>query len=94
MFERSTETGSVWVTLKRSSLKSKAIRNKMATAGEVIEYRCRIHATNGKKTLSTLKYKILLWTLLVMEKLVDIVHFLHLEIHEAFGSASAFRNYK
>ena len=23
----------------------------------------------------------------VMEKLVDIVHFLHLEIHEAFGSA-------
>lgn len=22
-----------------------------------------------------------------MEKLVDIVHFLHLEIHEAFGSA-------
>ena len=23
----------------------------------------------------------------VMEKLVDIVHFLHVEIHEAFGSA-------
>ncbi|RYR54046.1 hypothetical protein Ahy_A06g029296 isoform B [Arachis hypogaea] len=25
-------------------------------------------------------------TLLVIEKLVDIVHFLHLEIHEAFGN--------
>lgn len=23
----------------------------------------------------------------VMEKLVDVVHFLHLEIHEAFGNA-------
>ncbi|QHO56018.1 Signal recognition particle 14 kDa protein [Arachis hypogaea] len=53
MFERSTETGSVWVTLKRSSLKSKAVRNKMATAGEAIEYRCLIRATNGKKTIST-----------------------------------------
>ncbi|QHN99872.1 Signal recognition particle 14 kDa protein [Arachis hypogaea] len=53
MFERSTEAGSVWVTLKRSSLKSKAVRNKMATAGEAIEYRCLIRATNGKKTIST-----------------------------------------
>ncbi|KAH0459809.1 hypothetical protein IEQ34_010472 [Dendrobium chrysotoxum] len=31
--------------------------------------------------------KICLPTLQVMEKLVDIVHFMHFEIHEAFGSA-------
>ncbi|XP_059430912.1 signal recognition particle 14 kDa protein-like isoform X2 [Corylus avellana] len=53
MFERSNEKGSVWVTLKRSSLKSKVQRNKMATAGEAIEYRCLIRATDGKKTIST-----------------------------------------
>ncbi|XP_047330744.1 signal recognition particle 14 kDa protein-like [Impatiens glandulifera] len=53
MFERNTEQGSVWVTLKRSSMKSKVKRNKMATAGEVIEYRCLIRATDGKKTIST-----------------------------------------
>ncbi|KAI4332027.1 hypothetical protein L6164_016968 [Bauhinia variegata] len=53
MFERSTEKGSVWVTLKRSSLKSKAQKNKLATAGEAIEYRCLIRATDGKKTIST-----------------------------------------
>ncbi|XP_016200737.1 signal recognition particle 14 kDa protein-like [Arachis ipaensis] len=88
----------------------------MATAGEAIEYRCLIHATNGKKTISTsgvqkqlpvgasrvtllvrnLKKKSLWSRILeeVMEKLVDIVYFLHLEIHEAFGSAGAFKNYK
>ncbi|KAL2329375.1 hypothetical protein Fmac_022802 [Flemingia macrophylla] len=53
MFERSTEKGSVWVTLKRSSLKSKVQRNKLATAGEPIEFRCLIRATDGKKTIST-----------------------------------------
>ncbi|KAG7019502.1 Signal recognition particle 14 kDa protein, partial [Cucurbita argyrosperma subsp. argyrosperma] len=53
MFERSTEKGSVWVTLKRSSLKSKVQRNKMTTAGQPIEYRCLIRATDGKKTIST-----------------------------------------
>ncbi|GAU44299.1 hypothetical protein TSUD_267940 [Trifolium subterraneum] len=53
MFERSTEKGSVWVTLKRSSLKSKVQKNKLATAGETIEYRCLIRATDGKKTIST-----------------------------------------
>ncbi|KAI4323906.1 hypothetical protein L6164_023479 [Bauhinia variegata] len=52
MFERSTEKGSVWVTLKRSSLKSKAQKNKLVTAGEAIEYRCLIRATDGKKTIS------------------------------------------
>ncbi|KAK4594456.1 hypothetical protein RGQ29_018226 [Quercus rubra] len=53
MFEHSTEKGSVWVTLKRSSLKSKVQKNKMTTAGDVIEYRCLIRATDGKKTIST-----------------------------------------
>ncbi|KAA8527255.1 hypothetical protein F0562_034648 [Nyssa sinensis] len=53
MFEHSTENGSVWVTLKRSSMKSKVKRNKMKSAGEVIEYRCLIRATDGKKTIST-----------------------------------------
>ncbi|MED6169077.1 RNA-binding signal recognition particle subunit srp14, variant 2 [Stylosanthes scabra] len=36
-----------------SSLKSKVVRNKMVTAGEAIEYKCLIRATNGKKTIST-----------------------------------------
>jgi hypothetical protein len=36
-----------------ASLKSKVQRNKMATAGEAIEYRCLIRATDGKKTIST-----------------------------------------
>ncbi|CAN0918127.1 Signal recognition particle 14 kDa protein [Linum grandiflorum] len=53
MFEHSTEKGSVWVTLKRSSLKSKLQRNKMSAAGQPLEYRCLIRATNGKKTIST-----------------------------------------
>ncbi|XP_054791588.1 signal recognition particle 14 kDa protein-like [Prosopis cineraria] len=53
MFERSTEKGSVWVTLKRSSLKSKVQGNKLASAGETIEYRCLIRATDVKKTIST-----------------------------------------
>ncbi|KAK4433798.1 Signal recognition particle protein [Sesamum alatum] len=54
MFERTTEKGSVWVTLKHSSDKSKVQRNKMKTAGEKIEYRCLIRATDGKKTISTM----------------------------------------
>ncbi|KAK4489934.1 hypothetical protein RD792_000583 [Penstemon davidsonii] len=54
MFERTTEKGSVWVTLKHSSNKSKVQRNKMKTAGEKVEYRCLIRATDGKKTISTL----------------------------------------
>ncbi|KAK4399905.1 Signal recognition particle protein [Sesamum angolense] len=54
MFERTTEKGSVWVTLKHSSDKSKVQRNKMKTAGEKIEYRCLIRATDSKKTISTM----------------------------------------
>ncbi|KAL2459866.1 Signal recognition particle 14 kDa protein [Forsythia ovata] len=53
MFERTTEKGSVWVTLKHSSEKSKVQRNKMKTSGEKIEFRCLIRATDGKKTIST-----------------------------------------
>ncbi|KAF8393849.1 hypothetical protein HHK36_020047 [Tetracentron sinense] len=53
MYERTMEKGSVWVTLKRSSMKSKVKRNKMTTAGDAIEYRCLVRATDGKKTIST-----------------------------------------
>ncbi|KAL6342373.1 hypothetical protein AAG906_009046 [Vitis piasezkii] len=49
MFEHSTTKRSVWVTLKRSSLKSKVQRNKITTAGEAIDYRCLIRATDGKR---------------------------------------------
>lgn len=94
MFERTTEKGSVWVTLKHceflflipyyfpplldtyfyrlcfltwtnfdcffalspASDKSKVKRNKMKTAGEKIEYRCLIRATDGNKTISTMVY--------------------------------------
>ena len=34
-------------------LASKAKLNKMKTAGEVMEYRCLVRATDGKKTIST-----------------------------------------
>ncbi|EYU42834.1 hypothetical protein MIMGU_mgv1a015660mg [Erythranthe guttata] len=54
MFERTTEKGSVWVTLKHSSDKSKVKINKMKTAGEKIEYKCLVRATDGKKTISTM----------------------------------------
>ncbi|EYU36700.1 hypothetical protein ABFS82_14G291400 [Erythranthe guttata] len=54
MFERTTEKGSVWVTLKHSSDKSKLKRDKMKTAGEKIEYKCLVRATDGKKTISTM----------------------------------------
>ncbi|KAJ6878054.1 hypothetical protein NC652_031739 [Populus alba x Populus x berolinensis] len=53
LYQNSTDKGSIWVTLKRSSMKSKVQRNKMATNGEPIEYRCLIRATDGKKTIST-----------------------------------------
>ncbi|CAH9096065.1 unnamed protein product [Cuscuta epithymum] len=54
MFERTMEKGSVWVTLKHSSDKSKAQRNKLKTSGEKIEYKCLIRATDGKKNISTM----------------------------------------
>ncbi|KAL6504116.1 RNA-binding signal recognition particle subunit srp14 [Orobanche gracilis] len=56
MFERTTEKGSVWVTLKhyKSSDKSKVKRNKMKTAGEKIEFKCLVRATDGKKNIATM----------------------------------------
>ncbi|KAG0493226.1 hypothetical protein HPP92_004220 [Vanilla planifolia] len=53
MFEQTKEKGSVWVTFKRSSMKSKAKKNKMETAGEDIEYKCLVRATDSKKSIST-----------------------------------------
>lgn len=53
MYERTVEKGSVWVTLKRSSMKCKAAVNKLKTKGEAVEYRCLVRATDGKKTIST-----------------------------------------
>ncbi|CAM8882396.1 hypothetical protein QQ045_019198 [Rhodiola kirilowii] len=53
MFERNAEKGSVWVNFKRSSLKSKVVRNKMRTKGETIEYRCLVRASDGKKKIAT-----------------------------------------
>ncbi|GAA0153081.1 hypothetical protein Leryth_006498 [Lithospermum erythrorhizon] len=53
MFERTTEKGSVWVTLKHSSDMSKVKRNKMKSAGEKIEFKCLVRATDGKKTIAT-----------------------------------------
>ncbi|XVF29953.1 hypothetical protein REPUB_Repub16aG0015600 [Reevesia pubescens] len=49
----------------------------------------RAELKSQKKHVRSLKKKSLWSKILeeVMEKLVDIVHFLHLEIHEAFGSA-------
>ncbi|CAH2058153.1 unnamed protein product [Thlaspi arvense] len=65
MFEKSKEKGSVWVTLKRyvsfievillvsATLKSKLQKRKLSSAGETMEYRCLIRATDAKKTIST-----------------------------------------
>ncbi|WCJ44107.1 hypothetical protein M5689_024797 [Euphorbia peplus] len=49
----------------------------------------RAELKSQRKHVKTLKKKSLWSKILeeVMEKLVDIVHFLHLEIHESFGSA-------
>ncbi|KAL5704218.1 RNA helicase [Ranunculus cassubicifolius] len=51
----------------------------------------RAELKSQKKHVRSLKKKSLWSKVLeeVMEKLVDIVHFLHLEIHEAFGSADS-----
>ncbi|KAI3838942.1 hypothetical protein MKW92_046103 [Papaver armeniacum] len=51
MYGRSTEKGSVWVTFKRSSMKSKAQRNKLGA--DALEFRCLVRATDSKKTIST-----------------------------------------
>ncbi|KAJ1272848.1 hypothetical protein BS78_06G233800 [Paspalum vaginatum] len=53
MYERSTEKGSVWLTMKRSSLKNKAQLQKMEKKGQEVEYRCLVRASDGKKSIST-----------------------------------------
>ena len=53
MYERSTEKGSVWVTMKRSSMKCQARLKKMASKGEPVEYRCLVRASDGKRNIST-----------------------------------------
>ncbi|XLR23212.1 hypothetical protein S83_051112, partial [Arachis hypogaea] len=135
MFEQSTETGSVWVTLEDASLQALGDRKGINRFGDFSAPldEALIHASldlSGRPHLSynldiptqrvgtydaqgvqkqlpvgasrvtllvrNLKKKSLWSRILeeVMEKLVDIVYFLHLEIHEAFGSAGAFKNYK
>ncbi|KAL3574262.1 hypothetical protein D5086_024875 [Populus alba] len=56
----------------------------------------RAELKSQRKHVKSLKKKSLWSKILeeVMEKLVDIVHFLHLEIHEAFGSADGNRPVK
>ncbi|KAJ7969717.1 DUF668 family protein [Quillaja saponaria] len=56
----------------------------------------RAELKSQKKHVRSLKKKSL-WSKILeegMEKLVDIVHFLHLEIHEAFGSADSDKQVK
>ncbi|KQJ84691.1 signal recognition particle 14 kDa protein [Brachypodium distachyon] len=53
MYERSTEKGSVWVTMKRSSLKCAARLKKMEKKGQTVEYMCLVRATDGKRNIST-----------------------------------------
>uniref|UniRef100_A0A0E0KVG0 Signal recognition particle 14 kDa protein n=1 Tax=Oryza punctata TaxID=4537 RepID=A0A0E0KVG0_ORYPU len=53
MYERSTEKGSVWVTMKRSSMKCQARLKKMVAKGEAVELRCLVRATDGKKNICT-----------------------------------------
>ncbi|KAH9310678.1 hypothetical protein KI387_025713, partial [Taxus chinensis] len=56
MYERTRDKGSVWVTLKRSSLQSKRKRKLQDGDGAIqqtSDYRCLVRATDGKKTIST-----------------------------------------
>ena len=53
MCKRSTEKGSMWVTMKRLSMKCQARLKKMTSKGEPVEYRCLVCATDGKRNIST-----------------------------------------
>ncbi|XLR51041.1 hypothetical protein S83_001713, partial [Arachis hypogaea] len=53
-----------------ASLKSKAVRNKMAAAGEAIDYKCLILFTNGKKTIPTSVPDEFLFLILVLSSLI------------------------
>ncbi|KAJ3693607.1 hypothetical protein LUZ60_009087 [Juncus effusus] len=54
LYEKHTESGSVWVTMKHSCMKHKVTRVKLEKQGEEFEYKCLIRATDGKKRISTL----------------------------------------
>ncbi|KAJ4763539.1 Signal recognition particle 14 kDa protein [Rhynchospora pubera] len=54
LYEKNLESGSVWVTMKRSCLKTKNKREQMEKEGQKIEYKCLVRATDGKKIISTL----------------------------------------
>ncbi|CAN1823437.1 Signal recognition particle 14 kDa protein [Linum perenne] len=53
MFGHGTEKGYVWDTLKRCKMVQSAKEHKMASAGQPLEYRCLIRATDGKSTIPT-----------------------------------------
>lgn len=56
LYEGTRESGTVWVTLKRSSLQSKGKRKSNIDGSLVAEsqFRCLVRATDGKKKISTL----------------------------------------
>uniref|UniRef100_A0A0D6QR18 Signal recognition particle 14 kDa protein n=1 Tax=Araucaria cunninghamii TaxID=56994 RepID=A0A0D6QR18_ARACU len=56
MYERTRDKGSVWVTLKRSSMQKNKKRKLQDGGGaeqQAVDYRCLVRATDGKKTIST-----------------------------------------
>jgi signal recognition particle subunit SRP14 len=53
LYERNKTSGSVWVTMKRSTLKHQKKRKTIEESPAVEpEYRCLVRATDGKKTIS------------------------------------------
>ncbi|CAM6034614.1 unnamed protein product, partial [Sphagnum compactum] len=53
LYERNKASGSVWVTMKRSTLKHQKKRKTIEESPAVEpEYRCLVRATDGKKTIS------------------------------------------
>lgn len=57
LYERHRESGSVWVTLKRSSMTKKKKRKSGSESQdqpvEDTDFRCLVRATDGKRTIST-----------------------------------------
>ncbi|CAM6098354.1 unnamed protein product [Calypogeia fissa] len=55
LYEGTRESGTVWVTLKRSSLQRHGKRKTdTESAVEESQFRCIVRATDGKKKISTL----------------------------------------
>jgi signal recognition particle subunit SRP14 len=53
LYEATKESGTVWVTLKRSSLQPNGKRKSESPVDES-QFRCIVRATDGKKKISTL----------------------------------------